>query len=208
MDDLAFQHASAVMPANRDHTLMMMALFPDRYQEAVAWQNYLFQLHGLKDDLPEIRRIMERKAPAGDVERMVRDAASRPVVAVPGGMRRPPPRVYDMVETLIAYGRTATAREIYAKLAESQASAEPLLRLGAMAAKADQWKQAAEYYARAAAREPQFAAPVYLRGIALLRTGQEQEGKRLMAQGRLLPLADEAQRGSLAEELRRAGSGR
>jgi hypothetical protein len=204
MDDAAFQHAAAVMSGNRDNTLLMMALFPDHHREAIAWQNYLFQIRGLNNDLPEIRRIIERQAPAGDVERMVRDAASRPVVVAPRGMRRPP-RVDEMIDTLMAYGRVVAVRDVCARLAASQAGAEPLMKLGNMAAKENQWKQAAEYYARAAAREPQLAAPMYLRGISMKRSGQEQEGSRLVARAQLLPLADESQRSGLADALRDAG---
>ena len=61
------------------------------------------------------------------------------------------------------------------------------------------WKEAAERYQQAWEKDKTQVVPLYQRGWALSKAGQEAEGKELMELAQLLPLADEQQRYELAD---------
>jgi tetratricopeptide (TPR) repeat protein len=79
------------------------------------------------------------------------------------------------------------------------------MRLGDDLAEHKQWKEAADYYAKAWERTPNDPLPLYLRGHALLQAGQEKEGKKWQEMAHLLPLGNEAVRHTLAMALLRRG---
>src|SRR5262249_16811448 len=80
-----------------------------------------------------------------------------------------------------------------------------LLRLGHAHAGKNQWAQAADAYRRACEKDPHEPVPLYLRGWALTKAGQEAEGRKLIDLAHQLPLGNEEIRYALAEALRERG---
>src|SRR5207244_13544175 len=75
------------------------------------------------------------------------------------------------------------------------------IRLGDLHAKRQQFREADEAYAKAAARDPAEPLALYLQGWARQRAGQTVEGEALIEQARYLSLGDAAKRATVAEEV-------
>lgn len=93
----------------------------------------------------------------------------------------------------------------YVALTEGAVTADPFLVVGDIEAERENWGAAADWYGRAHDVAPTNALPMLLRGIALQRDGREEEGRRLVEIGRVLPLGSNTQRGMLANELDERG---
>lgn len=104
-----------------------------------------------------------------------------------------------------AVGKNAAAAEVYGRLAKQGKTPADHQRLGDHHFSLKQWADAAAAYDEALRLDATQPVASYLRGVALLRLGKQDEGRALVARARLLPLGDEAARYSLAEALTRHG---
>ena len=79
--------------------------------------------------------------------------------------------------------------------------AEVWLRLGDILAGKKEWEQAARRYYQAWEKDRRQALPLYLSGKALVRAGQDKEGRQRIDYAHWLPLADNAIRHAFIAEL-------
>jgi tetratricopeptide (TPR) repeat protein len=110
-----------------------------------------------------------------------------------------------LVDTCRALGRDDLEEGYLEKWAAAGGDARAWLRLGDVAARRERWKEAAQRYQRAWDKDHSNALALYLRGDALVRAGEEKEGRRWMAVAELLPLGSEENRGNFALLLARRG---
>jgi tetratricopeptide (TPR) repeat protein len=110
-----------------------------------------------------------------------------------------------LARTAQAVGKPKKAEEILRAGAQAANSATASERLGDFYFERKQWKEAAAEYEKVLARDQTAILAGYLRGVALGRLGQVKEGQVLRDRARLLALADEASRYSLADGLARRG---
>jgi tetratricopeptide (TPR) repeat protein len=105
----------------------------------------------------------------------------------------------------LAVGRTKKAEELLRAASQTGASAAGHLLLGDFYFEQKRWAEAAAEYNRAARRRPAEPLGWYLLGAASARAGQAKEGRALTERARLLSLADEAARYTVANALAQRG---
>ncbi|HZT82014.1 MAG TPA: hypothetical protein VFA26_17440 [Gemmataceae bacterium] len=108
-------------------------------------------------------------------------------------------------EACRAAGKDDKARAYLDGAAQAGATPAARLRLGDFLAAKGRWQEAAREYRLAWEKAPEQALPLCLCGHALLKAGDEREGKKLLETAALLPLGSEVARYNLAEELNRRG---
>lgn len=176
------------------------------HEEAWVWWEYFRQK--FPEDSPRqafdrVAGLLQGKIPRPDLETLASDAAEQ-ALAIAGEEERTR-RVEIFAQTLRARGCDAVAQRCLQHLADAGTFFDPLVRLGDIAADRGDWPAAEQCYADASARDPSHPSPLYLRGWALLKMGQADEGRRLMELARLLPLGDTRRRINLAEVMRQHG---
>src|SRR5262249_58249614 len=90
-----------------------------------------------------------------------------------------------------AHGRTEQAREYLESAVKVANSPDALGKLGDYLAEGKQWKDAAECSRQAWDCERIRPLPLFLAGWALVQSGREKEGQRLIEQAHQLPLGNE-----------------
>ncbi|HTU89609.1 MAG TPA: hypothetical protein VMF69_05880, partial [Gemmataceae bacterium] len=177
-------------------------LFPQQTVTATLWWAVLRR--EFKDDSPaavlkRLRELLEGKAAAKDVRKWIEQAEKGQWVvgdgissSIPLG-REVQERGQYLAEVAILAGLDDLAPSLLKK-ADSRVA---FLRLGDLLAAKKQWAKAAEIYQQAwkkelslTKREAHDPLPLYLAGDALVRAGQENEGKKLIEQARWVPFAD------------------
>lgn len=106
--------------------------------------------------------------------------------------------IYDVY---LNAGMEDRAREYLDAAATSHTAAAPHLRLGDYLAERGKWELAVARYGRAWDLNRKEPLPLFLKGWALARAGQEQEGRRLMELAHWLPLGNESARHAFLMEL-------
>ena len=104
-------------------------------------------------------------------------------------------------EAYLAAGQEGKAEELFAKAAETSTLASDWLRLGDVRFEHKRYREAAEAYRKAWLADKAQPLGLYLQGRALVRAGDDKEGKRLIELAHWLPLGNEYLRGELADEL-------
>lgn len=177
----------------------LRATFGGRAEEAEAWFRFLRQRSGQdepKEAFQSLRGVLEGTLNGEQLDAMAREAYRS----------QPGPALLIMARTLLAANRPQAAQDLLEKLLQLPRQTHGVAQLrGQIAFKQKQWAEAAAWFARAIEQDATDAASIYLRGHALLQAGNENEGKRLMEQALLLPLADETRRMALIEALEQAG---
>jgi Flp pilus assembly protein TadD len=150
--------------------------------------------------LKRVRDLLGRKLPARDAAALLKDMADAAAKLKPEERE---PLLYCAAETCRALDRDDLLEGYLEKWAAVSKEGRPWLRLGDVAAGNKRWKQAAERYKKSWERDRSNALPLYLHGRALVRAGQEKEGRRWMEVAQTLPLGSEDHlcnfAGSLAE---------
>ncbi|MEX0700484.1 MAG: hypothetical protein WD069_00160 [Planctomycetales bacterium] len=108
-------------------------------------------------------------------------------------------------ELYALHGRNDEARQALLQATKTVPTPARQLRLGHDRADAEQWEDAARWYAAASDGDPANPIPQYLRGWALERLGRVAEGRTLQDQAELLLRSDEKRRNELVQELKGRG---
>ncbi len=166
-------------------------------RRAARWWDFLRRRGGEPAQvvLPRLRALLDGALPAGDVERIAREAEQ--------DVGRHPPAdeqawIGAIADALVAVGRRDAAREVLRRGGEAGA-ADLLVRAGDLDAEDGRDDAAAERYGRAWEMDRAQPVPALLKGHALIRLGREREGRALVELAHLLPLGDETKRHALAE---------
>src|SRR5262245_25915650 len=112
---------------------------------------------------------------------------------------------FAAASAMLHAGREPKARIYLAKAMAQQPDASVPLRFADYLAKRKQYKEAADWYGRAAKIAPGSALIVFLQGEALRRAGDDAAGRRLIELAHRMPLGSEAERGKLAMDLHDRG---
>jgi tetratricopeptide (TPR) repeat protein len=197
--DRAWRHAARALSIAEemdDLSWLLGHLFPGRGAQAAAWAEF-FKDKADAEPLSRVRELFEGKL---DLPSLAREAT-----AGPRPRRLKWRRMEAVAETLSAAGHRNEALEQFEKLAELSGEPQPLRRMGDLLGELDRWKEAAERYGQAWEKDRSRPGPLYLRGRALVRSGEESKGRELMELARMVPLADESRRQELVEILRGLG---
>ncbi|HWG43533.1 MAG TPA: hypothetical protein VN688_12165 [Gemmataceae bacterium] len=212
--DQAFKHCAKAMSDGRPKGeklgqggTYLSKVFPNHTQTAEAWWELLRQK--FKDETSEavlkrLRKLMDGKIAAKDVKAWIEEADG--VLSVNDGRHRrnDPDFVTKSSRQWQAMAEVATMAgldDLARSLLEKADTPEALLQLGDMLARKKQWTKAAERYRQAWRKSltPDEALPsgkqsdplpLYLAGDALVKAGQDKEGKELIERSHWLLLAD------------------
>jgi tetratricopeptide (TPR) repeat protein len=203
LKDLAFEHCAAMMSHLRNEVpkRLLEPVFPKQGVLAEAWWRHLrAKAPGapLADTLGQMRRLFEGKLGAAESTAMLQGAeqAARKLQGT-----EYPVWLQRLAETAQTAGRDDPARTYLDKLVEVAKTPDAHLKLGNFLAGKREWRAAAEQYRLAWEQDKARPTPLYLRGWALTKAGQEKEGWPLMELAHWLPLGNEESRYQLAEAL-------
>lgn len=223
LKDRAFAHAAKAMtvapPKKRGgivargmlERFYVAQLFPQQTKTAEVWWTVLRRQ--LMDEPPKavlkrLRQLLEGKVAAKTVKSWIEKAG---------------PRAAER-QALAEAAAKVGLDDLAATLLIKADSRDALLRLGDLLAAKKQWDKAAQRYRQAwdkelqemprhkqqrfpsaAEEKPPDPLPLYLAGDALVRAGQEQEGKELIEQSHWVPFADTKTRLSFLSALAQRG---
>jgi tetratricopeptide (TPR) repeat protein len=209
--DEAFARAATLMPKlqERGDWTTFNSLFQSSDLEVGVEPWWTF-LHGKfpKDDaaatLKRMRDLFGRKTSTREAADLLKDMADE---AAKRKDEERGPWLQCVAETCRVLGRE-DLREVYLeKWAGAGGNERAWQRLGDMSADAGRWKDAAERYRRGWEKDRGNALLLYLRGNALVRDGQEKEGRRWMEVAGAMPLGNEQKLAALAHGLEEHGLG-
>lgn len=154
----------------------------------------------IQKSLQHLRDLMEGRISAKEVKELIAEAE----IQWAGSSLLPSVR-----ESLAEVAAKADLDDLAYSVLEKAATRDALIRLGDLFAAKKQWTKAAERYLQAwkkvwhpetlplpkhsqgtSGEGPLDPLPLYLAGDALVRAGQEQEGKKLIEQAHWIPFAD------------------
>ena len=190
---------------NPDPAEVLNQVFNRRGDEAGYWWSFFREEHAREtpeQSLLRVRDVMQRRLPREEMLALGRRAHAA-ATGLPRHWRYK--RLRLVAQTLLAYKADAEAEAVLGDLVQETNDGEALVLLGHGALRRQKWAAAAEYYGQAVQKDRSLTVPRYLRGWALLQSGDERAGNALMALALLMPLADEAERFRLAEALRDVG---
>ncbi len=219
LKEQAFAHASKAMsaapPKNRKDlngdalaSLYLAQLFPQQSPIVEVWWTVLrrqFKDESLAAVLKRLRNLMERKVDAREVKAWI-DADQGPPAGGPSNNL--PLEQLQAWQQALAEGALLAGLDDLARFLLKQAdSHDSLLRLGDLLAAKKEWEKAADCYRKAwtkpyrrntdqedfqasSSEQSRDPLPLYLAGDALVHTGRETEGKKLIEQAHWLPLAN------------------
>jgi Flp pilus assembly protein TadD len=207
LKELALKHLAPQLNNARDEALQLALtpIFAKQSGTAMAWWKYLRGKNPKEAPAATLQRLaslLEGKLPATEVTALLTEAEQSAPKLSGSALAE---RWRILAETSLLIGREDQARTYLGKWADAAGRAEALLRLGHAFAAKSQWAQAADAYRRASEKEPHEAVPLYLRGWAMTKAGQEAEGRKLIDLAHQLPVGNEETRYALAEALRERG---
>ncbi len=172
-------------------------LFPQRPQTALSLLAALKALFPLDNDqasLKKVRAAMSGQVPRQDLARWLdnAEAAIKKLSPVEAGQWR-----LALAEAALM----ARQNDLAQQCLEKGTGAEVWLRLGDILAGKKEWEQAARRYYQAWEKDRRQALPLYLSGKALVRAGQDKEGRQRIDYAHWLPLANDAIRHAFIAEL-------
>lgn len=180
-------------------------LFPKHGWHAELWWGFLrrkFPDENHAATLKRLRDIFEEKKAAKDFDELADEAEKSARGLSPEEHQR---WLQALVETCLLVGKDQLAQNSLERETALTGSAGALTRLADFLAERKQWDKAATVYGQAWEKDKKDPVPLYLRGWALTKLGQDKEGKKLMERAHWLPLANESARYSLAEALAKHG---
>jgi tetratricopeptide (TPR) repeat protein len=208
LKDKAFEHGARALSALPPGDLKLPIqssylgkLFPKQTETAEVWWELLrqrFKEEPPAKTLPRLRELIEGKVAAKEVKKWIEEAERAPAVPNPGRLRP------DRGRRQLALAEIAVAAgldDMALSLLEKADTPETLLRLGDLLAGKKEWAKAAERYRQAwrktiAPNDPLLGSkradplPLFLAGDALVKAGQEKEGKQLIEQSHWILLGD------------------
>ena len=154
-----------------------------------TWWRMLRAQDGVAVSLGRMHALRQKRLPAADLEAIIRAGIPWLTSAKQQG-----DLVY-LAATCQFMHRKDLARLCLEKLGEEK---EQWVNLGQFLLKKEQWAEAAAVFAKACAKQKDAPEAYYLRGWALVKAGQEKEGRRWMELAHWLPLGREQGRYTLA----------
>ncbi len=225
LKEQAFEHCAKAMSDGLPKEMKVIQagaylkpFFPDRAETAEVWWELLRLKH--KDEtnasiLKRLRDLMEGKVAAKEVKACIEEADR--ALAVP--QERKVPRDTARRRQVWAGAVAAVGLDDLAhSLLEKAGTPEALLRLGDLLAGKKQWAKAAERYRQAWDKDrihddtvPEGKQldplPLFLAGSALVKAGQNTEGKKLIEQAHWVLLGDASGRYAFLQALTKRGHG-
>jgi tetratricopeptide (TPR) repeat protein len=203
--DEAAGHAASILASSSDNGWpgrLFRLLAPRQADAAEVWWALLSERHPLDPQaaMKEVRRLLDGKTPAAEVEALARALTER--------KQKEPPKAEDVCRWHQAAAEAAFAAGLEAlgvAYLERADGPDAWLLLGDRHAARKDWERAAVAYRRAWEKDPRRPLPLYLHGDALARLGRAEEGAKARADAHWLPLGDELARNAFAAELRRRG---
>jgi hypothetical protein len=208
----AVRRAAPLMSMESRASGVAQELFGNRAAGALQWWRVLREQSPTEDAMKTLQRLQVLFDPARDwplPETPLEQFAAQAAAGVPA---LPPAQ---QVARLLAVAELAVVRKeknlalVYlekcAEVAGAPVNVTPLQWIGDLLAEDESWSAAAAAYGRAWNRDKTLALPLYLRGRALVKAGDKEEGERLQRLASLLPLADPVRRRQLAEDLAQRG---
>lgn len=220
--DEAFRHLALLqsIAAKGDDTLAkgqlprsyLNRVFPDRAETAEVWWGFLrskFNDERHASILKRLRDLMDGKLPSREVKAWIEEADGQRNVANAGPV---PAKTDREARALAEVAAAAKLDDLAYSILEKADTPESLLRLGDLLAAKKEWAKAARQYREAwrksstshqpfSTDKPADPLPLFLAGDALLKAGQEKEGRKLMEQAHWVLLGDAAARDSFVYAL-------
>ena len=215
--ELAFTHAADAL-AKGPEGGALDELFDERKDAAGVWWQFLRARRGGESHRATLARVarllvLPAPSPAAPAEKGAAAAAADEdwlalvnQAAAQALSLEAPQRdqwLRALAETCLAHENRARAKELL--IAGESISAAAAMRLADLYAEDEDWPQAADWYAMATTDAEQRPLAMFLQGRALEKSGQTEEGRRLMDLARMLPLAEAAKRRVLADGLKERG---
>jgi tetratricopeptide (TPR) repeat protein len=155
-----------------------------------------------KDDaaatIKRMRDLFSRKVPARDAADLLKEMADE---AAKRKDEERGPWLQCVADSCRLLGRDDLRETYLEKWAAAGGDAAAWQRLGDIAADSGRWKDAADRYRRGWEKDRAGALLLYLHGRALVKAGQEKEGKRWMEVAEAMPLGNEQMLAALAQGL-------
>lgn len=195
--------AMARFDSETEHAMILGMLFPERGDEARGWCELLPKADPttpLPQLLHRVHAIVTGAASADEL-RAAADQAMRSELRGP----RRHHALCDAARSIERHGPAELALQMWMRIADESTDERPCVRAASILMRRGDWQAAADMLARAIRRNRSSAPAHYLRGKALERLGRAAEADSHIRLARLLPLADDARRAELLEELSATG---
>jgi tetratricopeptide (TPR) repeat protein len=209
--DEAFARAATLMPKvqEKGDWTALNALFEPADMDTGVEPLWTFLRSKFPQDdaattLKRMRDLFARKTPAREVADLLQNMADE---AAKRKDEERGPWLQCVAEICRALGRDDLREAYLEKWAAAGGDARAWQRLGDIAADAGRWKDAAERYRRGWEKDRGSSLLLYLRGNALVKSGQEKEGRRLMEMAEAIPLGNQQKLAALADGLDEHGMG-
>lgn len=210
----AFDHAAEALAKGPDGVALGQ-LFDDQRDTADVWWRFFRDRHEGEPHRATLERVAEMLKfvrPSGAEDAPMEKAADVDWLALVDQAADTAKQAEEaqrnqwlqaLAETCLLRGDRDRAKQLLAT-GESVSSAATM-RLADLYAEDEDWKQAAEWYGRAADDSDQRSLALFLQGHALEKSGDKQEAQRLKDLAEMLPLAEAARRRTLADGLKERG---
>lgn len=167
-------------------------IFPQHGSSATHWYYYArdnFKEQTLDERVQWIRRLLEPKKEerSSDEWREIIAKAGDGLDKLDDALRAA--RVTAIVDSALAHGQRAVALKY---LQRDDLSPPQYLRLGDLLREDQKYEEAAKAYARAVPKEGERALPLFLRGHALIKQGEKEQGERQQQIALMTALDDNA----------------
>jgi predicted Zn-dependent protease len=212
MHEQALTHLAFLLERRKKNSSAMLwkalrILFPRHEHEVDYWWLLLRDRRPREEAVVTLRRLREfldGKLSREELTTLVREAQ----LVVSAGATDWLYQLGEFAKTCEALGRDDLALECLETWTRGRSELDAWTHLGEFLGKRKQWHKAADCFKRASEFEPDRPDLWYLRGRALVQTGKEKEGKRLMEAARWVPLGNGAKRYWLAKTLKKLGEER
>ena len=205
--DEAYAHAASVLAWSQDQgwpSRFFEDLFPNREETARVWWKYLRSRNaGQPADalMKRVRSLMDGKTDKKEVTALIESADEELKKLIENN----PTEADSWYRALAQVALDHEMEELAVKTLEKATTTGALIQLGDLFAKKKKWERAASRYQQAWDKERREPLPLFLRGNALVQSGQVEEGKKLIELAHWLPLGDETVRHTFANELFKRG---
>ncbi len=200
--DAALRHAALTLDRQNNVSLLRV-LFPDHAEAAVVWWTWLRQA---EPDSPAADALQRMQALLGPGESKTGQGWRESVAAVEKASRaldanKRQKWLAALADTSLIHGDRGLAREYLEKAAAVTPSSAICFRLGDAFTEQAAHGEAAAWYRRAWEIDSKQPLGLYLAGLGLQRSGDDEEGSRLIQVAELAPLGNESLRYRLAKGL-------
>jgi hypothetical protein len=205
LKDQAFEHCARALALHTPDATMQVQIrpllaqvFPEQVDAAIVWWTVLRRKHTAEKHtqiLQRLRQLLDGKTPAKELEGLLAES-EKGAEGLDTAM---------LATAQVAAARAAGREDLAERCLEKAKLPEALLQLGDLQAGRNRWAQAAASYRRAWEANREQPLPLLLAGMALRRSGKEEEGKRLVELAHTLPLGNVELRYALIQELGKRG---